>query len=61
MLAAAALMAVIAAVWSIWFPIIKNLWTSTFVLAAAAWSVGLFAIFYYLIDVKGWRKGVLFF
>ena len=31
------------------------------VLAAAAWSVGLFAIFYYLIDVKGWRKGVLFF
>ena len=61
MLAAAAVMAVIAAVWSIWFPVIKSLWTSTFVLAAAAWSVGLFAIFHYLIDVKGWRKGVLFF
>lgn len=61
MLAAAALMAVIAAVWSVWFPVVKSLWTSTFVLAAAAWSVGLFAIFYYLIDVKGWRKGVLFF
>ena len=61
MLAAAALMAVIAAVWSIWFPVVKNLWTSTFVLAAASYSLAIFAIFYYLIDVKGWRKGVVFF
>ncbi len=61
MLAIAAVLAVAAAVWSIWFPVIKSLWTSTFVLAAAAWSIGLFAIFYYLIDVRGWRKGVVFF
>ena len=61
MLAAAALMAVIAAVWSIWFPVVKSLWTSTFVLACGAWSIGLFAVFYYLIDVKGWRKGTVFF
>lgn len=47
--------------WSIWFPVIKNLWTSTFVLAAASYSLAVFAIFYYIIDVKGWRKGVIFF
>lgn len=61
MLAAAVVLAVVAIVWSFWCPVIKSLWTSTFVLAAGAWSVGLFAIFYYLIDVKGWRKGVVFF
>lgn len=61
LLAGAAIMAAVTLIWSIWFPITKSLWNSTFVLAAGAWSVGLFAIFYYLIDVKGWRKGVLFF
>jgi len=61
MLVAAAILAVITIIWSIWFPIIKSLWTSTFVLAAASYSLVMFAIFYYLIDVKGWRKGVLFF
>lgn len=61
MLAAAAIMAVIAIIWNQWFPVNKKLWTSTFVLAAGAWSVGIFALFYYLIDVKGWRKGVVFF
>ena len=61
MLAAAAIMAVTAIVWNNWFPVNKKLWTSTFVLAAGAWSLGIFALFYYLIDVRGWRKGVLFF
>ena len=61
LLAAAAVMAVAALVWSIWFPVIKSLWTSTFVLAAGAYSLAMFAVFYYLIDVKGWRKGVVFF
>lgn len=60
MLVAAALMGGTAALWSIWFPVIKMLWTSTFVLAAAAYSLGLFAIFYYCIDVRGWTKGILF-
>ncbi len=61
MIAAAAIMAIIAIIWSNWFPIIKKLWTSTFVLAAGAYSLGMFAIFYYLIDVKGWKKGTVFF
>lgn len=61
MLLVALIMAVAAIVWSYWFPVNKKLWNSTFVLATAAWSLSLFAIFYYLIDVRGWRKGVLFF
>lgn len=61
MLAAGVIMLVIGLVWSHWFPIIKSIWSSTFVLVAAAYSVIMFAIFYWLIDVKGWRKGVLFF
>lgn len=61
MLAAGVIMLAVGLLWSHWFPIIKSLWTSTFVLVAGAYSVIMFAIFYYLIDVKGWRKGVLFF
>lgn len=61
MMAVAVLMAVAAIVWNNWFPINKKLWSSSFVLASGAWSLGIFAVFYYLIDVKGWRKGVLFF
>ncbi|MFC4142683.1 acyltransferase family protein [Pedobacter mendelii] len=38
--------------WNIFFPINKNMWTSSFVLFAGGWSVILFAIFYYIIDVK---------
>lgn len=61
MLAAGAVMIAVTLVWSIWFPVNKKLWTSTFVLAAGAYSIIMFAIFYYLIDVKGWRKGIVFF
>ena len=42
--------------WSIVFPINKNMWTSSFVLYAGGWSVLLFALFYYIIDVAGFKK-----
>ncbi len=37
--------------WALDFPIIKKLWTSSFVLVAAGWSYLLLALFYQLIDV----------
>ena len=40
--------------WGLMFPINKNIWTSSFVLYAAGWSVMLFSLFYYIIDVKGY-------
>ncbi len=43
-------------VWGIWFPIIKDRWTSTFVLYAGGWSYLLLALFYFIIDMRGYRK-----
>jgi predicted acyltransferase len=42
--------------WPIWFPVIKNRWTSTFVLYAGGWSLLLLALFYLVIDVWGFRR-----
>jgi len=47
---------VVGYVWSYHFPIIKVLWTSSFVLWAAGWSFLLLAFFYWLTDIKGWQK-----
>lgn len=41
--------------WHPFFPVIKKLWTSSFVLLSAGWSCLLLALFYWLIEVKGWR------
>ncbi|HZQ43613.1 MAG TPA: DUF5009 domain-containing protein [Acidobacteriaceae bacterium] len=43
-------------VWSFWFPIIKNRWTSTYVLWAGGWSYLALAVFYWIIDIRGFRK-----
>ena len=56
LLCAAAILLGIGLAWSIWFPIVKKLWTSTFVLTMAGYSVAMFAIFYYIIDVRKHRK-----
>lgn len=45
--------------WSLSFPIIKNLWTSSFVLFAGGWSLILLALFYLVIDVWGFKKWTL--
>lgn len=43
--------------WGDYFPVIKNLWTSSFVLVAGGWSLVLLGGFYLIMDVikvKGW-------
>ena len=42
-------------------PIIKNLWTPSFSLIVGGYSFLMLAIFYWIIDVKGWRRGCIFF
>ena len=42
--------------WSIDFPLNKMLWSSSFVLVVGSYCVGMFALFYYIIDVKKWQK-----
>ncbi|MCX6137596.1 MAG: DUF5009 domain-containing protein [Ignavibacteriales bacterium] len=43
-----------------WFdmylPINKNMWTSSYSIFMAGWAMTIFSIFYFLIDVKGYKK-----
>ena len=47
--------------WNLVFPINKNLWTSSFVLNTGGWSLLLLSLFYFIIDVKGYKKWSFFF
>ena len=47
--------------WEPWCPINKKIWTSTFVLAAGAYSFASLALFYWIVDVLGWRRWAFFF
>ncbi len=43
-------------VWSICYPIIKALWTGSYVLYAGGWAAIMLAFFIYFIDIKGKEK-----
>jgi predicted acyltransferase len=49
-------MVILGLIWSLWFPIIKLLWTSSFVLITGGISCLLLAAFYLIVDVGGYRK-----
>jgi len=51
----------LAILWNFDFPINKNLWTSSFVLNVGGISLLLLALFYYIIDVLGYRSWAFFF
>ena len=51
----------VAWAWSFHFPIIKNIWSSSFVLWAGGWSLLLLALFYWIIDVQGYQRWSFFF
>ena len=51
----------LAWLWNFDFPVNKNLWSSSFVLNCAGWSLLLLSIFYLVIDVWQFHKGTLFF
>jgi predicted acyltransferase len=42
--------------WGLQFPVIKKIWTSSYVLVAGGFSAMLLASFYWLIDVRQWRR-----
>jgi len=43
--------------WSIWFPLNKKMWTSSYVLVAAGWSLTVFALAFWAVEINGWGKG----
>ncbi|MCX6328113.1 MAG: DUF5009 domain-containing protein [Bacteroidia bacterium] len=61
MVIAAIVLMVIGKIWNIFFPINKNLWTSSFVCWVGGLSLLLFSIFYLIIDVWNFRKWAFFF
>jgi len=42
--------------WGMKFPVIKNIWTSSFVLMAGGWSAVLLGVFYGVVDLIGWQR-----
>jgi predicted acyltransferase len=43
--------------WTLWFPLNKNMWTSSFVLVAAGYSLTLLALAFWAVEQKEWRTG----
>ena len=56
LLAGALICLALGYVWSLWFPLNKKMWTSTFVLVAGGWSLLLFALTYWAVELAGWCK-----
>lgn len=55
------LLFVLAQLWSLDFPINKNLWSSSFVLHTGGISLLFMSFFYYVIDVLGYKQWAFFF
>lgn len=47
--------------WGLVFPVIKNIWTSSFVLVTAGWSLILLSFFYAVMDILGWKRWAFLF
>ncbi|MBN2697429.1 MAG: DUF5009 domain-containing protein [Bacteroidales bacterium] len=58
---AGAAMVLLALLLSPVYPVIKKMWTVTYVLLTGGISALLLALFYFLIDVRGWKSWTLFF
>lgn len=59
--AAGVVLVLLGLLWDPFFPINKRLWTSSFVLYTAGWSLMLLSIFYLIIDVAGFRRWAFLF
>jgi predicted acyltransferase len=65
MLGAGILCTLLGRLWSPWFPINKNLWTSSYVLFTAGVALMAWALCYWMAEIKswttGWKRGWTFF
>jgi len=43
--------------WNLWFPINKNIWSSSYVVFTSGFACLLLALCYWLIEVKNWSRG----
>ena len=61
MAAAAIILMILGQIWNLFFPINKNLWSSSFVLFVGGLSLLFFSVFYLVIDVWKYKKWAFFF
>ena len=54
--AAGAVGILLGSLWSWQFPLIKRIWTSSFILVASGYSAMMLGLFYYLVDVRKWSR-----
>jgi predicted acyltransferase len=45
--------------WNRWFPINKNLWTSSFVLFTAGFVLVFLALLYWILEIRQWRRATM--
>jgi len=55
MLAVGAGAVIAGLLWDAWFPINKNLWTSSFVLLTGGFALMFLALLYWMLEIKKWR------
>ena len=55
MLGAGILSLIAGEIWNLWFPINKNLWTSSFVLFSGGFALVFLAFLYWVLEIKKWR------
>ena len=55
LIGAGAASAMLGWIWGIEFPVIKKIWTSSYVLVAGGYSAMLLGVFYWIVDVKKWQ------
>src|SRR5262249_28820351 len=46
---------VVGEIWNIWFPINKNLWTSSYAVFTAGFACVLLALCYWLVEIRKWK------
>jgi predicted acyltransferase len=61
LLGSGVILIILGKIWDIFFPINKSLWTSSYVLYTAGLAILVLSLFYWLIDVKGYKKWSNFF
>ena len=56
LLGGGAVLVALGCLWGLQFPVVKKIWTSSYVLMAGGFSAMLLGTFYFVIDVQGWQR-----
>jgi predicted acyltransferase len=54
---AGAVLLAVGYLWGVYFPIIKKIWTSSFMLVTAGWAFLVYALLFFLVEIKNWKTG----